>query len=94
MKNLPNFFYKAQLSKMFFLFPDPHFKKSKYKWRIISTNLLAEYAYVLRPGGKKKVLIHKSELKSCLSSIVNLFIDSAQVASEIKSKSLDDSNSN
>jgi len=51
MKYLPNYFSKAQLSKMFFLFPDPHFKKTKHKWRIISTTLLAEYAYVLRPGG-------------------------------------------
>ncbi|KAG8585531.1 hypothetical protein GDO81_005062 [Engystomops pustulosus] len=30
MKYLPNFFRKAQLSKMFFLFPDPHFKKTKH----------------------------------------------------------------
>lgn len=51
MKYLPNFFEKGQLSKMFFLFPDPHFKKTKHKWRIISTTLLAEYAYVLREGG-------------------------------------------
>ncbi|XP_053313677.1 tRNA (guanine-N(7)-)-methyltransferase [Spea bombifrons] len=51
MKYLPNFFKKAQLSKMFFLFPDPHFKKTKHKWRIISPTLLAEYAYVLRVGG-------------------------------------------
>jgi len=51
MKYLPNYFNKAQLSKMFFLFPDPHFKKTKHKWRIISPTLLAEYAYVLRPGG-------------------------------------------
>lgn len=35
---------------MFFLFPDPHFKKTKHKWRIISQSLLAEYAYVLRVG--------------------------------------------
>ena len=35
---------------MFFLFPDPHFKKTKHKWRIISTTLLAEYAYVTRIG--------------------------------------------
>ena len=33
---------------MFFLFPDPHFKKSKHKWRIINQTLLAEYAYVLK----------------------------------------------
>lgn len=57
MKYLPNYFEKGQLSKMFFLFPDPHFKKVKYKWRIISANLLAEYAYVLRPGGAKNCII-------------------------------------
>ncbi|XP_069509457.1 tRNA (guanine-N(7)-)-methyltransferase [Ambystoma mexicanum] len=51
MKYLPNFFKKGQLSKMFFLFPDPHFKKTKHKWRIISSTLLAEYGYVLRVGG-------------------------------------------
>lgn len=47
MKYLPNYFSKGQLTKMFFLYPDPHFKKSKHRWRIISTALLAEYAYVL-----------------------------------------------
>lgn len=51
MKYLPNYFTKGQLSKMFFLFPDPHFKKTKHKWRIISSTLLAEYAYALRVGG-------------------------------------------
>ena len=43
-------FFLFQLSKMFFLFPDPHFKKTKHKWRIISPTLLAEYAYCLRVG--------------------------------------------
>uniref|UniRef100_A0A2P2HWG0 tRNA (guanine-N(7)-)-methyltransferase n=1 Tax=Hirondellea gigas TaxID=1518452 RepID=A0A2P2HWG0_9CRUS len=51
MKYLPNFFTKGQLSKLFFLFPDPHFKKAKHKWRIINQTLLAEYAYVLRDEG-------------------------------------------
>lgn len=32
---------------MFFLYPDPHFKKAKHKWRIINQTLLAEYAYIL-----------------------------------------------
>jgi tRNA (guanine-N7-)-methyltransferase len=41
----------AKLEKMFFLYPDPHFKKSKYKWRIINNQLLAEYAYALKIGG-------------------------------------------
>lgn len=52
MKFLPHFFEKGQLSKMFFLFPDPHFKKRKHKARIISTSLLSEYAYCLKVGGK------------------------------------------
>lgn len=51
MKFLPNFFHKAQLSKMFFCFPDPHFKQRKHKARIITNTLLAEYAYVLKEGG-------------------------------------------
>ena len=51
MKFLPNFFEKGQLSKMFFCFPDPHFKQRKHKARIVTTTLLSEYAYVLRDGG-------------------------------------------
>ncbi|KAK5645302.1 hypothetical protein RI129_006602 [Pyrocoelia pectoralis] len=51
MKYLPNYFKKGQLKKIFFLYPDPHFKKAKHKWRIINTCLLAEYAYVLGIGG-------------------------------------------
>ncbi|KAJ7573856.1 putative methyltransferase [Mycena floridula] len=51
MKFLPNYFPKQSLSALFFLFPDPHFKTRKHKARIISPTLLAEYAYVLRPGG-------------------------------------------
>ncbi|KAK4876026.1 hypothetical protein RN001_012448 [Aquatica leii] len=51
MKYLPNYFTKGQLKKIFFLYPDPHFKKAKHKWRIINTCLLAEYAYVLGVGG-------------------------------------------
>lgn len=51
MKFLPNFFKKAQLSKIFICFPDPHFKTRKHKQRIVSTTLNSEYAFVLRPGG-------------------------------------------
>ena len=51
MKFLPNYFHKGQLTKMFFLFPDPHFKARKHKARIVSGTLLAEYAYVMAPGG-------------------------------------------
>lgn len=57
MKYMPNYFHKGQLSKMFFLFPDPHFKNKKHKWRIITPTLLSEYAYVLREGGMRVTLI-------------------------------------
>ncbi len=36
---------------MFFLFPDPHFKKKKHKARIITQQLLGEYAYLMKVGG-------------------------------------------
>lgn len=51
MKYLPNLFVKGQLSKMFFCFPDPHFKRSNHRRRIVTTELLAEYAYTLKEGG-------------------------------------------
>ncbi|XP_052869246.1 tRNA (guanine-N(7)-)-methyltransferase [Anopheles cruzii] len=62
MKYLPNFFQKHQLEKLFFLYPDPHFKKAKHKWRIINSTLLSEYAYVLRPGGKVYIVTDVHDL--------------------------------
>lgn len=35
MKLLLNYFYKAQLDKILFCFPDPHFKKYNHRKRII-----------------------------------------------------------
>lgn len=52
MKFLPNFIPKQSLEKVFFLFPDPHFKARKHKARIITPTLLAEYAYVLAPKAR------------------------------------------
>jgi tRNA G46 methylase TrmB len=45
------FFERHQLEKIFFLFPDPHFKKSTHRRRVISPALLSEYAFAVRPGG-------------------------------------------
>lgn len=50
MKYLPNYFERGSLEKLFFCYPDPHFKKKKNRQRIISSQLLAEYAYVLKEG--------------------------------------------
>lgn len=36
MKYLPNFMEKGQLEKIFFCFPDPHFKAKNHRRRIIS----------------------------------------------------------
>jgi tRNA (guanine-N(7)-)-methyltransferase len=50
MKFMPNFFEKSSLEKIFFCFPDPHFKKKNHPRRIISERLLSEYAYFLKPN--------------------------------------------
>lgn len=47
---------------MFFLFQDPHFKKKNEKRRIISTTLLAEYAYLLAIGGRVYIITDVKEL--------------------------------
>lgn len=60
MKFLPNYFRKGQLEKMFFCFPDPHFKRKNFRRRIISDGLLTIYAYVLAPGG---MLYHATDVK-------------------------------
>ena len=59
---MPNFFRKGQLSKLFFCFADPHFKKKNHRKRIVSTALLAEYAYVLRPEGRAYVITDVADL--------------------------------
>lgn len=70
MKYIPNYFEKGQLTKMFFLFPDPHFKEKNHRRRVISPHLLDEYAYVLGIGGVIYTITDVEELgewmKACL----------------------------
>ncbi|KAH8831264.1 putative methyltransferase [Flagelloscypha sp. PMI_526] len=73
MKFLPNFFRKQSLSAMFFLFPDPHFKARKHKARIISPTLLAEYAYVLKPGGIIYTITDVKDLHDWMKSHLDAF---------------------
>lgn len=72
MKYIPNYFEKSQLSKMFFLFPDPHFKEKNHRRRVISPFLLDEYAYAIRAGGVIYTITDVEELgdwmKSCLEN--------------------------
>ena len=51
MKFGSNLFIKGQLSKLFFCFPDPHWKRKNIRRRIISPGLVHEYAFWLRVGG-------------------------------------------
>lgn len=62
MKFLPNYFHNSQLHSIFLCFPDPHFKARKHKARIVSAQLSAEYAYVLKPGGKLYTITDVEEL--------------------------------
>ncbi|KAL6861316.1 hypothetical protein ACP4OV_017016 [Aristida adscensionis] len=70
MKYIPNYFRKSQLTKMFFLFPDPHFKEKNHRRRVISMQLLDEYAYVMEVGGIIYTITDVEELgvwmRSCL----------------------------
>jgi tRNA (guanine-N7-)-methyltransferase len=49
MKFLPHYFPGGSVRKMFFCFPDPHFKRKNRPRRIVSGRLLSEYAHALRP---------------------------------------------
>ncbi|KAG5492939.1 hypothetical protein JKF63_01519 [Porcisia hertigi] len=51
MKFGSNCFEKGQLSRLFFCYPDPHWKRKNIRRRIISPGLVQEYAYWLRHGG-------------------------------------------
>jgi tRNA (guanine-N7-)-methyltransferase len=73
MKFLPNYLGKASLHSLFFLFPDPHFKLRKHKARIISPALLAEYAYVLRPGGVVYTITDVRDLHEWMRSHLERF---------------------
>jgi tRNA (guanine-N7-)-methyltransferase len=62
MRYLPNFIHKGQLEKIFFCFPDPHFKAKNHRRRIVSEILLSEYAYFLAEGtGRLYTITGKEE---------------------------------
>jgi tRNA (guanine-N7-)-methyltransferase len=59
---LPNIFGEDQLSKIFILFPDPHFKKRKQKGRVVCRQMLDVYVYILRSGGRLYISTDVKEL--------------------------------
>ncbi|KMZ80391.1 tRNA (guanine-N(7)-)-methyltransferase [Plasmodium vivax India VII] len=51
MKFLPNYIKKNQIEKLFFCFPDPHFKKQNWRRRTITIESLSLYYYLLKRDG-------------------------------------------
>lgn len=82
MKYLTNFFHKGQISKMFFLFPDPHFKRSKHKWRIINPCLMSEYSYILKPGGMIYTVTDVKDLHEWMASHLQAYPKFERVSDE------------
>lgn len=68
MKFMSNYFEKSSLAAIFLCFPDPHFKARKHKARIVSAQLSAEYAYVMRPTGKVYTITDVEELHKWMVS--------------------------
>ncbi|KAK8887677.1 tRNA (guanine-N(7)-)-methyltransferase (tRNA(m7G46)-methyltransferase) [Tritrichomonas musculus] len=52
MRTLMRYIEPHSVDKIFVLFPDPHFKKRKMKWRIISPQLMDEYAYIMKENSR------------------------------------------
>lgn len=59
---LPNFFAAGSLKRIFILFPDPHFKKKKQKFRMVCRQTMAVFQYVLEAGGRLYVSTDVEEL--------------------------------
>ena len=71
MKYGSNMFTKAQLSKIFFCYPDPHWKKKNIRRRIISPGLVQEYAYWLRVGGLLYTVSDVEELEDWMGKCLD-----------------------
>jgi len=50
-RHLPALFPTRSLARLFFLFPDPHFKARAARRRIVTPALVGEYAALVAPGG-------------------------------------------
>lgn len=87
MRYLPNFFNKGQLEKIFFCFPDPHFKTKNHRRRIVSTILLSEYAHFLAPRARLYTItdveeLHNWHVEKCTSHPAFRRLDNDAVLAE------------
>ena len=70
-RHLVNLFEKHQLNKIFFLFPDPHFKAKNWRRRIVTPSSAAEFAYVLRPGGRLYTITDVEDLGKWMAGVLD-----------------------
>jgi len=70
-RHLVNLFEKHQLNKIFFLFPDPHFKAKNWRRRIVTPSSAAEFAYVLRPGGRLYTITDVEDLGRWMAGVLD-----------------------
>jgi tRNA (guanine-N7-)-methyltransferase len=75
---------KGQFEKMFFCFPDPHFKRTNHRRRIISDVLLTEYAHFIKPDGRLYTItdvleLHQWHLEKCEAHPLFERLDDAEV---------------
>jgi tRNA (guanine-N7-)-methyltransferase len=52
MRHLIQYFPGRSLDKIFICFADPHFKAKNFRRRVVNPSFIAEYAYLLKPGGR------------------------------------------
>lgn len=71
MKFGSNCFCRGQLSRLFFCYPDPHWKRKNVRRRIISPGLVHEYAYWLRAGGKLYTVSDVEELEAWMTDCLD-----------------------
>ena len=71
MRHLPYWFRKGQLEKMFFCYPDPHWKKRNLRRRIMGSTLVHEYAYVMAKGGRLYTVSDVPELEAWMIEMLD-----------------------
>jgi len=71
MKFLPHYLRMGQVEKLIFAFPDPNFKKCKWRRRIINPFLLSQYAYCMSDLGRVYTITDCYELHEWMVDSLN-----------------------
>ncbi|CAL6016956.1 TRNA_methyltransferase subunit [Hexamita inflata] len=72
MRQLPLLLPKQSVKLLTIMFPDPQFKNSKERRRVVSTMLVSEYAYYLEEGGHFLTCTDVEDLASFMHECIKL----------------------